>query len=151
MNKAKIADEKSRQKSSNSDNEKKKIELISRMETLQVKYSGLRHDLRSLLDEREDLVQERDAYKCKVHRLNHAMSALLKSEGFKTVDLDWLIAENRFLQESLAQVKEEKELSNEMGRRYKRALEKNKAAVVAKHSSKSSKKIQVKNKIENLP
>ena len=51
--------------------------------------------LQSLLDEKEDLVQERDAYKCKVHRLNHAMSALLKSEGYKTIDLDWLLAENR--------------------------------------------------------
>ena len=48
-----------------------------------------------MLDEKEDLVQERDAYKGKVHRLNHAMSALLKSEGYKTIDLDWLLAENR--------------------------------------------------------
>ena len=39
----------------------------------------------SLLDEKEDLVQERDAYKCKVHRLNHSMSALLKSNTYKLV------------------------------------------------------------------
>lgn len=78
---------------------------------------------KSLLDEKEDLVQERDAYKCKVHRLNHAMSALLKSDGYKTIDLDWLLSENQFLRESLAHVQEEKQLANDMGRKYKCALE----------------------------
>ena len=38
-----------------------------------------------MLDEKEDLVQERDAYKCKVHRLNHSMAALLKSNTYKLV------------------------------------------------------------------
>lgn len=80
------------------------------------------------MDEKQDLVQERDAYKCKVHRLNHAMNALLNSDGFKIIDLDWILAENTFLQESLAQVREEKQLANEMGKRYKAALEKTKSA-----------------------
>ena len=71
-----------------------------------------------MLDEKEDLVQERDAYKGKVHRLNHAMSALLKSEGYKTIDLDWLLAENRFLRDSVAQLQEDKQLANDMGKRY---------------------------------
>ena len=45
------------------------------------------------------------------------MSALLKSDGYKTIDLDWLLAENKFLQESLLQIQEEKQLANEMGKR----------------------------------
>ena len=36
-----------------------------------------------------------------------------------------LLSENRFLRESLEHTKEEKELANEMGRRYKKALEQN--------------------------
>jgi hypothetical protein len=32
-----------------------------------------------MLDEKEDLIQERDAYKCKVHRLNHSMAALVSA------------------------------------------------------------------------
>ncbi len=71
------------------------VRMVRRMEALQSKCAATRQDLQSLLDEKEDLVQERDAYKCKVHRLNFAMAALLKSDGYKSVDLDWLISENR--------------------------------------------------------
>ena len=53
--------------------------IVKRLEKLQIKYDDLKRDLQSLLDEKVDLVQERDAYKCKVHRLNHSMAALLKS------------------------------------------------------------------------
>lgn len=115
-------------------------ELVKRLERLQLKYSALKSDLQvfffkwflvfgvcqrsydlsltqSLLDEKEDLVQERDSYKCKVHRLNHSMSALLKCDGYKTIDLDWLLAENTFLRDNLNNAIEEKQLANDMGRR----------------------------------
>ena len=49
----------------------------------------------------------------------------LFSDGYKSLDVDSLLSENRFLKESLEHAKEEKELANEMGRRYKKALEKN--------------------------
>ena len=98
-------------------------ELIRQLEVVQMKYSRLKQDLQSLFDEREDLVQERDAYKCKVHRMNHAMAALLKSDCHKFIDLDCLLTENLYLKESLEQIREEKTLANEMGRKYKVALE----------------------------
>ena len=53
--------------------------IVKRLEALQIKYDCLKRDLQSLLDEKVDLITERDAYKCKVHRLNHSMAALLKS------------------------------------------------------------------------
>ena len=87
------------------------------------------------MDEREDLVQERDAYKCKVHRLNHSMSALLKSDSHKYIDLDCVLAENRFLRENLEQVKQEKTLANEMGRKYKQALESSNSSVATTASN----------------
>ena len=60
-------------------------DLVRRLEALQIKYDCLKRDLQSLLDEKVDLIQERDAYKCKVHRLNHSMSALLKSGMYQSV------------------------------------------------------------------
>jgi len=84
----------------------------------------MRRDLQSLLDEKEDLIRERDSYKCKAHRLNHAMAALLKSDGYRAIDLDCLLAENRFLKETADQLRQEKQLANDMGRKYKAALEK---------------------------
>ena len=41
--------------------------------------------------------------------------------------MDCLISENRYLRENIEQVKEEKDLANEMGRRYKKALERKKS------------------------
>ena len=57
-------------------------DIVRRLEHLQIKYDCLKRDLQSLLDEKVDLIQERDAYKCKLHRLNHSMAALLKSGLF---------------------------------------------------------------------
>ena len=51
------------------------------------------------------------------------MGALLKCNGHQVLDLDGILSENRFLRESLEQVREEKQLANEMGRKYKLALE----------------------------
>jgi len=112
-------------KSDNHEDQEKvaNTEMVLRLESLQIKYDCLKRDLQSLLDEKVDLVEERDAYKSKVHRLNHSMTALLKSDGYKTLDVDSLLSENRFLRESLEHTKEEKELANEMGRRYKKALD----------------------------
>lgn len=51
------------------------------------------------------------------------MGALLKCNGHQVLDLDGILSENRFLQESLEQIREEKQLANEIGRKYKSALE----------------------------
>ena len=130
-------------KSDNQEDQEKvaNTEMVLRLESLQIKYDCLKRDLQSLLDEKVDLVQERDAYKSKVHRLNHSMTALLKSDGYKTLDVDSLLAENRFLRESLEHTKEEKELANEMGRRYKKALD---------HKSKNTSEETVEDDIKTL-
>lgn len=46
-----------------------------------------------VLDEKHELEIERDAFKCKAHRLNHELSKALSAS--KPVDLDALINENR--------------------------------------------------------
>jgi hypothetical protein len=53
-------------------------------------------DLQAVLDEKEELVMERDAYKCKVHRLNHELNVLVKGDSKRLIDVDALVMENRY-------------------------------------------------------
>lgn len=53
----------------------------------------LRSDLQALLDEKEDLVTERDAYRCKVHRLNHELANVLKLSP--PIDIDAILMETK--------------------------------------------------------
>jgi hypothetical protein len=53
-------------------------------------------DLQAVLDEKEELITERDAYKCKVHRLNHELNAVLKGDSKRLIDIDSLVMENRY-------------------------------------------------------
>lgn len=101
-----------------------KEELVEQLETFGAKYTQLQSDLQVLLDEKEELITERDAYKCKVHRLNHELNALLKGDVNKVIDIDALIMDNKYLQERLEQVQEEKELSHQALLKYKSVLEK---------------------------
>lgn len=106
-------------------------ELVQQLETLNQRCTQMALDLQAVLDEKEDLVTERDAYKCKVHRLNHELNVVLKGDSNKVVDVDALVMENRYLQDRLQQCEEEKELSNQTVVKYKSMLDKkrNKGAV----------------------
>lgn len=70
-------------------------ELIQQLETLGTKSKELQNDLRSLLDEKEELIVERDAYRCKVHRLNHQLNTVLKGDTNKVIDIDALVMDNK--------------------------------------------------------
>lgn len=87
--------------------------------TLCLQYTQMSSDLQSVLDEKQDLVTERDSYKCKVHRLNHELNTLLKGDGNKLVDIDALVMENRYFQERLHQVEEEKVMAQQALVKYK--------------------------------
>nr|CAD7572878.1 unnamed protein product [Timema californicum] len=91
-------------------------ELVQQLETTNLK---LQWDLQAVIDEKEELVTERDAYKCKVHRLNHELNSLLKSDNSPLVDIDTLVMENRYLQERLQQAEEEREMANQALGKYK--------------------------------
>lgn len=85
-------------------------------------------DLKSMLDEKEDLINERDAYKCKLHRLNHQLMVALsrnksncldRSQTGLLLDIDALVMENRYLQERLTQAQAEKDLATHALTKYK--------------------------------
>lgn len=96
-------------------------EMIEQLEKLNLKCSQLQTDLQTVLDEKHELEMERDAFKCKAHRLNHELSKALSAS--KPVDLDALINENRYLQERLQQLLEEKELTRQSLSKYKSMLD----------------------------
>merc|ERR1712013_7994 len=100
--------------------------LVKRMEELQIKHNALKHDLQRLLDEKEDIVREKEDMSLKIHRINHQLKSILKHDKHRLLDADHILNENRYLTERLARTKEEKDLANQMGRRYKEALEKSK-------------------------
>lgn len=82
-------------------------------------YMQMSSDLQSVLDEKQDLVTERDSYKCKVHRLNHELNSVLKGDVGKLVDVDALVMENRYFQERLHQAEEEKDMAKQALIKYK--------------------------------
>ncbi|XP_043273514.1 coiled-coil domain-containing protein 149 isoform X2 [Venturia canescens] len=96
-------------------------EMIEQLEKMNIKCTQLQTDLQTVLDEKHELETERDAFKCKAHRLNHELSKALSATT--TVDFDALINENRFLQERLQQLQEEKELARQSLSKYKGMLD----------------------------
>lgn len=72
-----------------------------------------------MLDDKEELIKERDAFKCKSHRLNHELSVLLKAENSPLLDGDALITENRYLHERLQQAEAETQLATQALAKYK--------------------------------
>ncbi|XP_076175289.1 coiled-coil domain-containing protein 149-like isoform X2 [Ptiloglossa arizonensis] len=96
-------------------------EMIEQLEKLNIKHTQLQTDLQTVLDEKHELEMERDAFKCKAHRLNHQLSKALNAS--KPVDLDALINENRYLQERLQQLLAEKELTRQSLSKYKSMLD----------------------------
>ncbi|XP_039288013.1 coiled-coil domain-containing protein 149 isoform X2 [Nilaparvata lugens] len=105
-------------------------ELVSRLEAAGARCTQLQADVRQLLDDKEEMERECDAYRCKAHRLNHQLAILLRSRAdphgnaLRVVDIDALVMENRYLQERLEQLQEEKEMSQQTLSKYKAMLEK---------------------------
>ncbi|XP_051173173.1 coiled-coil domain-containing protein 149 [Leptopilina boulardi] len=96
-------------------------EMIEQLEKLNINCSQLKTDLQSVLDEKHELETERDAFKCKAHRLNHELSKALSAS--KPVDVDSLVNENRYLQERMQQLLEENELNRQSLSKYKGMLD----------------------------
>lgn len=98
-----------------------KSKLIAQLETLKKQIAQLKYDLKGVLDEKEEVVTERDAYKCKAHRLNFELNTALKNDGpeAKILDLDALILENKLLQERLKNTEAECSMAKSTAEKYK--------------------------------
>ncbi|XP_068634036.1 coiled-coil domain-containing protein 149 isoform X2 [Battus philenor] len=97
------------------------------------KYQQLQLDYRTTLDEKEELIADRDYYKNKVHRLNHQISFVLSTKQKverdsddppkPIVDIDALVTENKYLHESITQLQVEKEILKRTLTKYKTLLD----------------------------
>lgn len=101
-------------------------DLVQQLEAQKEKYLQLERDLQQVLDEKEEQETERDAYKTKYERLNTELNFILKGDENRILDIDALVMENKFLQDRLKQMEEEKSLAMATASKYKSILEKKK-------------------------
>ncbi|XP_064456249.1 coiled-coil domain-containing protein 149-like isoform X1 [Ornithodoros turicata] len=102
-----------------------KQELVGELESLRAKCLLLERDLQAIFDEKEELVTARDAYRCKVERLNQQLNLALRGGGdYVPVDVDAVLAENRYLQEKIQLFQEEKSILATSLTKYKNIVEK---------------------------
>ncbi|KAJ0183258.1 hypothetical protein K1T71_001234 [Dendrolimus kikuchii] len=109
-------------------------QLVQELERIKKKYQQIQLDYRATLDEKEELVSDRDYYKNKVQRLNHQISYVLsnRTKVLQTdkidppkpiVDIDALVMENKYLHERITQLQVEKEIIKRTLTKYKTLLD----------------------------
>ncbi|KAK3771305.1 hypothetical protein RRG08_024381 [Elysia crispata] len=98
--------------------------LVKELEASREEIRQMQRDLQQVLDEKEDLETERDAYRTKHERLNTELNYILGGDDKRIVDIDALNMENKFLQERLKQMEEEKSMAIATVSKYKSILEK---------------------------
>ncbi|KAG8270681.1 hypothetical protein J6590_079486 [Homalodisca vitripennis] len=92
---------------------------VEQLEGMSSRVCQLEADLRGVLDEKQELVTERESYLCKLARLNHQLNVLLKSDTSRLIDIDAIVMDNKYLQEQIQQLQAEKELSHQALLKYK--------------------------------
>uniref|UniRef100_A0A182JKJ1 Uncharacterized protein n=1 Tax=Anopheles atroparvus TaxID=41427 RepID=A0A182JKJ1_ANOAO len=135
-----------------------KSRLIAQLEQFRKRNAQLQYDFRSLLDEKEEAITERDAYKCKAHRLNHELNVALRGgEGGgpqPLLDIDGLILENKYQAEKITNIENELSLARQASSKYKSMLETNRKKGIIKLGNNNNNKTimshsQVKHLLEN--
>lgn len=100
------------------------IEHLELLEHLNRKYSQLEQDLQILLDEKQDLIKQRDIYYDKMSRLNIQIKNLLNISN-QNIDFDAIVMENKYLKQRLEDVLNEKKLWSKTVSKYKTMLNNN--------------------------
>ncbi|ALC46267.1 CG14868 [Drosophila busckii] len=104
---------------------RERANFICHLENLKKKNAQLAFDLKAIIDEKEELITERDAYKCKAHRLNHELLVALKANKMhpKLLDIDAVLLENKYLHERVKIQEGELDLTKHAVSKYKTMLE----------------------------
>ncbi|XP_060863997.1 coiled-coil domain-containing protein 149 isoform X1 [Metopolophium dirhodum] len=88
-----------------------KEELVKNLEIIHSKYQQLKLDFGLLLDDKQELITERDGFRSKIRRLNYQLAASLNANKNQCVlDIDSLLLENKYLNERLQLEIAEKEM-----------------------------------------
>ncbi|EDV43063.2 uncharacterized protein Dana_GF16705 [Drosophila ananassae] len=104
---------------------RERANFICHLEGLKKRNAQLAYDLKAVIDEKEELITERDAYKCKAHRLNHELFVALRAKKThpRLLDIDSVLLENKYLHERVKIQESELELSKQSITKYKTMLD----------------------------
>ncbi|XP_017101737.2 coiled-coil domain-containing protein 149 [Drosophila bipectinata] len=104
---------------------RERANFICHLEGLKKRNAQLAFDLKAVIDEKEELITERDAYKCKAHRLNHELFVALRAKKThpRLLDIDSVLLENKYLHERVKIQESELELSKQSITKYKTMLD----------------------------
>ncbi|VDP91847.1 unnamed protein product [Echinostoma caproni] len=97
--------------------------LISHLERLTAQVNELERELSRCVDEKQELLSERDIYRNKCDRLNNELNYVLHGDERKIVDIDTLIMEKKSLKYRLQAVEEERNLAMATLAKYKKIFE----------------------------
>ncbi|XP_034485725.1 coiled-coil domain-containing protein 149 [Drosophila innubila] len=119
---------------------RERANFICHLENIKKKNAQLAFDLKGIIDEKEELITERDAYKCKAHRLNHELLVALKANKMhpKLLDIDGVLLENKYLHERVKIQESELELTKQSASKYKTMLETKRKKGIVKLGSSSN-------------
>ncbi|XP_027845675.1 coiled-coil domain-containing protein 149 [Aphis gossypii] len=88
-----------------------KEELVKNLEIIHSKYQQLKLDFGLLLDDKQELITERDGVRSKIRRLNYQLAASLNANKNQCIlDIDSILLENKYLNERLQLEIAEKEM-----------------------------------------
>ncbi|KAI5702989.1 hypothetical protein M8J76_015467 [Diaphorina citri] len=99
-------------------------EHLEQLEHLNRKTNQLEQDLQILLDDKQDLIKQRDLYFDKMQRLNVQIKNLLNISS-PNVDFDAILMENKYLKQRLEDVLSEKKTWTKTVSKYKSMLSNN--------------------------
>ncbi|XP_026851107.1 uncharacterized protein LOC6587654 isoform X1 [Drosophila persimilis] len=104
---------------------RERANFICHLENLKKKNAQLAFDFKAIIDEKEELITERDAYKCKAHRLNHELFVALRAKKThpKLLDIDGVLLENKYLHERVKIQEGELDLTKQSISKYKSMLD----------------------------
>ncbi|XP_037732445.1 coiled-coil domain-containing protein 149 [Drosophila subpulchrella] len=104
---------------------RERANFICHLEGLKKRNAQLAFDLKAVIDEKEELITERDAYKCKAHRLNHELFVALRAKKThpRLLDIDGVLLENKYLHERVKIQDSELELTKQSITKYKTMLD----------------------------
>ncbi|KAH8243406.1 hypothetical protein KR032_007254 [Drosophila birchii] len=104
---------------------RERANFICHLEGLKKRNAQLAFDLKAVIDEKEELITERDAYKCKAHRLNHELFVALRAKKThpRLLDIDGVLLENKYLHERVKIQEGELELTKQSISKYKSILD----------------------------
>ncbi|XP_016952190.1 coiled-coil domain-containing protein 149 [Drosophila biarmipes] len=104
---------------------RERANFICHLEGLKKRNAQLAFDLKAVIDEKEELITERDAYKCKAHRLNHELFVALRAKKThpRLLDIDGVLLENKYLHERVKIQDSELELTKQSISKYKTMLD----------------------------